>query len=765
MQAASASSLADLPPVPETLVDAASGRTFSRGAKLGKGGFAECFELVDLASQRHFAGKVVRRASVVKQNAREKLISEIKIHRSISHPHVVGFEHCFEDRDNIYMVLELCPNKSLAELVKKRRRISEPEARYFLAQLINGVRFLHSQNVIHRDLKLGNLFLSEDMQIKIGDFGLATHVSGDDDRRRTLCGTPNYMAPEILNNKDGHSFEVDTWALGIILYTLIIGKPPFETDSLKTTYQRIRDHNYSFPPSVPITPEARRLIDRLLSYSPAHRPTLEDILKDPFMVSGFTPQSLPVSATIAAPDLKALALASTQPLSSLHAFDEAENPVPAKSCNSPAPAVGPASVNSAAFSKAPTASASQVGKANSPHAEHGGAAVVRQRRPLSSVNGAPASNSPSAPTVRSPQRSQAPGQQQHAQDTRVTSPARVASTANVRAISQRPAPADVAANPVRSQQPVRQYVPTADGAPARPTPAVASLPASSSSSQVAVVSAAPLSSSNKQPLNCSPVQKLSQVKLPDGVQAAAAEEFVPMPDEAQLRRMSLDLMYERLRARISSATGDGGPQSSAALPPTAVIPTSQLPALVWVTRWVDYSNKYGLGYQLSNGTVGVLLNDLGRLLLVPETQRVVFLERIAQSGAVVTHDMTMTQYPATMARKITLLRYFNNYMSENLVSGGESVLNHLANLGRAGAVAESDGSVLPHIKAWLRTKDAIVFRLSCSSVQLNFVDHSKLVISVMQDAVMYINKAGDSQVLFLSRVTRENAPVCLRRGH
>ncbi len=102
------------------------------------------------------------------------------------------------------------------ELHKRRKYVTEPEARYFLRQIVNGCRYLHRNNVIHRDLKLANLFLNEEMIIKIGDFGLASVLSKEGEKKRTLCGTPNYIAPEILQ-KQGHSFEVDAWSVGCIL--------------------------------------------------------------------------------------------------------------------------------------------------------------------------------------------------------------------------------------------------------------------------------------------------------------------------------------------------------------------------------------------------------------------------------------------------------------------------------------------------------------------------------------------------------------------
>ena len=91
------------------------------------------------------------------------------------------------------------------------------------------MKYLHSNKVIHRDLKLGNLFLNDKMEIKIGDFCLATKLDFEGEKKKTICGTPNYIAPEILEGKTGHSYEVDVWSLGVIIYTLLIGKPPYET--------------------------------------------------------------------------------------------------------------------------------------------------------------------------------------------------------------------------------------------------------------------------------------------------------------------------------------------------------------------------------------------------------------------------------------------------------------------------------------------------------------------------------------------------------
>lgn len=149
------------------------------------------------------------------------------------------FERVFEDQVNVYILLELCQNYTLNELIQRRHRLTELEVQCYLIQIIRALQYLHANNIIHRDLKLGNLFLNDKMELKLGDFGLATKLDFSKQKRYTVCGTPNYIAPEVLNGKCGHSFEVDIWSLGVIIYTLIFGKPPYETAEVKTTYDKI----------------------------------------------------------------------------------------------------------------------------------------------------------------------------------------------------------------------------------------------------------------------------------------------------------------------------------------------------------------------------------------------------------------------------------------------------------------------------------------------------------------------------------------------
>ena len=279
-------------------------RKYYKGRLLGKGGFAKCYEFTCSENKKIFAAKVVAKSGLVKSRAKQKLISEIKIHKSLHHPQIVAFEHYFEDTENVYILLEMCQNQTLNELLKRRKRLTEIEVQCYIVQLIKALKYLHSHRVIHRDLKLGNLFLTEKMELKVGDFGLATKLDFEGERKRTVCGTPNYIAPEILDGKTGHSYEVDIWSLGVIIYTLIIGKPPFETRDVKTTYKRIKMNAYTFPENAIISEAAKNLIGQILVLDPGKRPTLDQILTHDFFNQGTSiPKLLPSSTLACTPSL------------------------------------------------------------------------------------------------------------------------------------------------------------------------------------------------------------------------------------------------------------------------------------------------------------------------------------------------------------------------------------------------------------------------------------------------------------------------------
>lgn len=272
---------------PPSIVRTRSGIDYRRGSFLGEGGFARCFQMKD-ALGKIYAAKTVAKALIKNEKTKTKLLLEIKIHKSLKHSNIVNFVDCFEDDVNVYILLEICPNQSLMELLKTRKRVLEPEVRFFLVQVIGAVKYLHSRRVIHRDLKLGNIFFDPDMNLKLGDFGLASVLPSTDSRKYTICGTPNYIAPEVLGGKaTGHSFEVDIWAIGIMMYALLIGKPPFQAKDVNVIYERIKKSEYSFPPDKKISDDAKHLIQDLLSLNPLNRPSIHEILDYPWFKGAF----------------------------------------------------------------------------------------------------------------------------------------------------------------------------------------------------------------------------------------------------------------------------------------------------------------------------------------------------------------------------------------------------------------------------------------------------------------------------------------------
>ncbi|EDW44190.1 serine/threonine-protein kinase polo [Drosophila sechellia] len=284
--------------IPDRLVDINQRKTYKRMRFFGKGGFAKCYEIIDVETDDVFAGKIVSKKLMIKHNQKEKTAQEITIHRSLNHPNIVKFHNYFEDSQNIYIVLELCKKRSMMELHKRRKSITEFECRYYIYQIIQGVKYLHDNRIIHRDLKLGNLFLNDLLHVKIGDFGLATRIEYEGERKKTLCGTPNYIAPEILTKK-GHSFEVDIWSIGCVMYTLLVGQPPFETKTLKDTYSKIKKCEYRVPSY--LRKPAADMVIAMLQPNPESRPAIGQLLNFEFLKGSKVPMFLPSSCLTMAP--------------------------------------------------------------------------------------------------------------------------------------------------------------------------------------------------------------------------------------------------------------------------------------------------------------------------------------------------------------------------------------------------------------------------------------------------------------------------------
>ena len=502
-------------------------RKYIKGRLLGKGGFAKCYELINQETEHSSAAKIIPKKSLVKSRAKQKLISEIKIHKSLHHPNIVAFEHYFEDSENVYLLIEICHNQTLNELLKRRKKLTELEVQCYAVQIIKALKYLHSHRVIHRDLKLGNLFISEKMEIKVGDFGLATKLEFDGERKRTVCGTPNYIAPEILEGKTGHSYEVDIWSLGVIMYTLIIGKPPFETNNVKETYKRIKIGNYSFPENAVISEPAKDLIQNILALDPHKRPKLEEILNHDFFNIGINIPKTMQQSTLACPP----------------------------------------SLN-----------------------------YIRQFIPNAGPNG-------------------------------------------------------IVTNYVRKQK----------------TPSE--------------------SHTNDFDLGHSP------------------NEGRPYTSN----------VIQETKGHLFGSNGSGNL------------------ADISVKKWIDYSSKYGLGYILSNGHIGVYFNDSTKIIYRPNGANFIYIERnAAEKTEIITPHVFSEEFPKDLNKKVILLQHFKAYLLEE---------NKTTPIERKES-ENIDEKHYVYVKKWMKTKHAILFRLSNKIVQVSFLDQTEIILSSETKIVTYTDKKG-----------------------
>jgi calcium/calmodulin-dependent protein kinase I len=205
----------------------------------------------------------------------------------IDHPNIVKCREVFEDQAHIYIVLDLLSGGELFHYVVERRTFTEKDVADIIRPIIDAIRYCHDLDVAHRDLKLENILYEskeEDAMVKITDFSLAKIIP-DDVFAITACGTPGYVAPEILEGI-GYGKEVDYWSIGVILYTLLCGLPPFKEDKNKELFDKIKSAEYSFPSPEwdHISDLAKDLISKLLVTDPDQRLTADEILEHPWML-------------------------------------------------------------------------------------------------------------------------------------------------------------------------------------------------------------------------------------------------------------------------------------------------------------------------------------------------------------------------------------------------------------------------------------------------------------------------------------------------
>ncbi|KAJ8374062.1 hypothetical protein SKAU_G00046420 [Synaphobranchus kaupii] len=240
---------------------------------LGRGTYGKVKKAIERHSGREVAIKSIRKEKIKDEQDMVHIRREIEIMSSLRHPHIISIYEVFENKDKIVIVMEYASKGELYDYINERHRLSERETRRFFRQIVSAVHYCHKNGVVHRDLKLENVLLDENCNIKIADFGLS-NLYHKDKLLQTFCGSPLYASPEIVNGRPYHGPEVDSWALGVLLYTLVYGTMPFDGGDHKNLIRQISKGEYREPTQ---SSDARGLIRWMLMVNPERRATVEDI--------------------------------------------------------------------------------------------------------------------------------------------------------------------------------------------------------------------------------------------------------------------------------------------------------------------------------------------------------------------------------------------------------------------------------------------------------------------------------------------------------
>ncbi|KAK7325296.1 hypothetical protein VNO77_29456 [Canavalia gladiata] len=256
------------------------------GRLLGQGNFAKVYHGRNLITNESVAIKVIKKERLQKEKLVKQIKREVSVLRLVRHPHIVELKEVMANKAKVFLVVEYVKGGELFAKVAKGK-MKEDVARKYFQQLISAVDFCHSRGVTHRDLKPENLLLDENEDLKVTDFGL----SALPDQRRsdgmllTPCGTPAYVAPEVLKKKGYDGSKADIWSCGVILFALLSGYLPFQGENVMRIYSKSFKADYAFPDW--ISPEAKSLISKLLVVDPEKRYSIPDIMNHPWFHVGY----------------------------------------------------------------------------------------------------------------------------------------------------------------------------------------------------------------------------------------------------------------------------------------------------------------------------------------------------------------------------------------------------------------------------------------------------------------------------------------------
>ncbi|KAG0461255.1 hypothetical protein HPP92_021552 [Vanilla planifolia] len=257
------------------------------GRTIGEGTFAKVKFAQNTETGESVAMKVLDRATIIRHKMADQIKREISIMKLVRHPHVVLLHEVLASRKKIYIILEFITGGELFDKIVHHGKLNENDSRKYFQQLIDGVDYCHNKGVCHRDLKPENLLLDSQGNLKISDFGLSALRGEGVNLLRTTCGTPNYVAPEVLSHKGYDGAIADIWSCGVILFVLLAGYLPFDEVDLGTLYCKIENAEFSCPSWFSIG--AKSLIHRILDPNPERRIRIEDIKNDDWFKKNYVP--------------------------------------------------------------------------------------------------------------------------------------------------------------------------------------------------------------------------------------------------------------------------------------------------------------------------------------------------------------------------------------------------------------------------------------------------------------------------------------------
>ena len=254
---------------------------------IGRGSFGKVNLVEYLPTHETFAMKSLKKDILIEQEQIENTLLEKEILQSIDYPFLCGLVFCFQTEERIYFIMPFLNGGELFQHLRKFRTFDEDKVRFYGAQIALALDYLHSKGIIYRDLKPENILMDEEGYLKLADFGMAQKLK-DDEKAISFCGTPEYLAPEIIT-MEGHDKNADWWSFGILLFEMLCGLPPFYVENLDKMYEMIKTSSIKFPKRIALSEDAKDVIRKLLEKNPKKRlgsqSGIEEIKNHPFFAS------------------------------------------------------------------------------------------------------------------------------------------------------------------------------------------------------------------------------------------------------------------------------------------------------------------------------------------------------------------------------------------------------------------------------------------------------------------------------------------------